>query len=257
MTQKPPPAGSASHPLHQLLDVGNGEVIAIIGAGGKHTVMTRLSQELAGTGRSVILTSTTNLHRNADFAQVATVLVGDRSDWRYQLNVALAKHRRVILVQSQIGPNMYQGIGADTIDVVSTIAPRAVVLIKADGARKRLLKAPGTDEPVYPQHVDLCVLILSLAAIGKPLNEKYVHRIDHVRALTRGLTIDSQTLIDVILGANGYARHLPPGGRTALYLSNCTTKSLVEATRTISEQTQHMFQIRLAGDTIEGLFFVP
>ena len=55
--------------LYKLIDIGTGEIVAIIGAGGKHTLMYRLSQELAAAHRPVVLTSTTNLHRNADYAQ--------------------------------------------------------------------------------------------------------------------------------------------------------------------------------------------
>jgi len=54
--------------------------------------------------------------------------------------------------------------------------PHVTWLVEADGARRRLLKAPAEYEPVIPSEADRVVIVAGLDAIGRPLNERTVHR---------------------------------------------------------------------------------
>ncbi len=47
----------------ELLGLKAGASVALMGAGGKHTLMARLKQELIAAGMPALLTSSTNLHR--------------------------------------------------------------------------------------------------------------------------------------------------------------------------------------------------
>lgn len=237
------------------MGIRDGDVVAIIGAGGKHTLMYRLSQELAAAGRSAVLSSTTNLHRSAEYARLSTVFAENRGAWRKDLAALLADEFRAVLVDSMQAPSMYRGNVPRVIDQIRLVAPEAVVLVKSDGARKRLIKVPGDHEPVYPATVDVCVLVLSLAAIGKPLDEQHVHRVARVRALTGENTISTQTLIDVITKPGGYGDRLPHQARNVLYLSSCGSLAARQSARTIWQNTREQFHMHLSGDTIKGSFF--
>ncbi len=57
----------------------------------------------------------------------------------------------------------------------------APLLIEADGARGRSLKAPAPHEPIVPPFADLVVSVAGLDVVGMPLDEQYVHRVDRVR----------------------------------------------------------------------------
>lgn len=244
------------HPtLSRPLALRGGSCVSIIGAGGKHTLMHRLSVELSSAGTSVVITSTTNLHRNAQLAPLPTVLVDKQSDWRQALCCALGEHRRAVVVGSAMGKNMFRGVGSHQVEPITAAAPEAVVLVKADGARKRLLKVPGPHEPVHPPQVDVCVLVLSLAAIGAAVNEQHVHRLELVRGITAERTITEKTLVDVINAAGGYSEHLAPGARRVLYLSNCTTPDSLAAAQLVCERTQYVFDQQFSGDTLAGKFY--
>ena len=60
----------------------------------------------------------------------------------------------------------------------------AVTLIKADGARMRWLKAPRDDEPVLPEGVATVLPVVSIRALGQPLEPTIAHRIERVAAVT-------------------------------------------------------------------------
>ena len=241
--------------LCKLLQPRDGDVVAVIGAGGKHTLMVRLGEELAAAGRQVVLTSTTNLHRGPDRAGVATLVTAGCDQWPDMLAVSLKERGVTIAVASELGPNMYRGFEPDAIDRICAAVPKAVVVVKADGARKRLLKAPGSDEPVFSPRTNLCVLVMSLDAVGRPLDHRYVHRLEHVRRLTDGDRISTRTLIDVISKPMGYAGRLPMQARRILYLSCCNSPEAQEHAQVVFKATPRLFDARICGDTIGGKYY--
>ncbi len=237
--------------LTALLDIQSGHVVALIGAGGKHTLMDRLGRELHEAGRPVVLTSTTNLHRHANFAAIGVVQTEVERDWVARLREAIERDRRALLVGDDMGPAMFRGVDPETVVRTRRAVPDAVVIVKADGARKRMLKAPAAHEPVFPPDTDLCMLVQTLAALGKPVNDHYVHRLDVVRNLTSDETIRTGTIVDVIRG--GYLERLPPA-RRALYLSCAASPAALEDGQRIADALKDAFDPRLCGDTINGTF---
>jgi len=243
--------------LVSSIGIKQGHVVAVIGAGGKHTLMHHLGRQLIGAGQPVLLTSTTNLHRNVDYTRLSLLLADGNLNWQKHLQSSLTDKAPFVVAQSQLSTNMYRGFDPETIDRLTAAVPNAVILVKADGARKRLFKAPAPYEPVFPPRVDICVLVMSLAAIGKPISEKYVHRIDRVKALTSGDTVTPQAIIDVIAKPQGYAERLPQQGRSLLYLSSCNSPQPLAFAREIFDKTANLFDAQIAGDTITGTFHGP
>ena len=131
------------HRICDLLGVCPGDVVSVIGAGGKHTLMYHIALELYSVDIPVVLTSTTNLHRSAEYARLTTVRSETGGIWEKDLDAALADGGRAVLVDAKLTPSMYRGVDPETVARISTVVPGAVVLVKSDGARKRLLKAPA------------------------------------------------------------------------------------------------------------------
>ena len=241
--------------LRETFDIRSGQIVAVIGAGGKHTLMHRLSQELAAVGLPVVLTSTTNLHRNAELSKLGIIVVDECDNWAGKLRETLSNEMRAIVVGSRLGANMYRGIDGPFVSKLVSTEPSSVVLVKADGARRRLLKVPGEQEPVYPPRTNVCVLVLSLASIGKPITDQHVHRLERLQALTVGDTITKQTLLDV-LQPGGYGDRMPGSARHMLYLSSCHAPSGLDHAQFIFEHTSQLFHVQACGDTISGLFYI-
>ena len=88
------------------------------------------------------------------------------------------------------------------------------VLVKADGARTRLLKAPDDHEPRIPSRVDTVVPVASVRALGKPLTEEFVHRPERVAAVTGlspGEPIEAEHIAEVLASAEGGRKGVPDG----------------------------------------------
>lgn len=236
-----------------LLGRSAGHTVAVAGAGGKHTLMAALAAAFRARDEPVIVTSTTHLHRTSAFDALPAVTWGEETD-PTALVAALQRHRCALVISQTWGDQMWHGISPKQVASVRAAAPTACLLVKADGARKRLLKAPGENEPRWPIAADHCVLVLSLAACGLILDQHSVHRLPKVAALTRDRRIAATTLIDVIVGPDGYGQRFPSSARRILYLSHCDTPQRLEAARKVAAGVRGHIDAVVIGDTPTGRY---
>jgi probable selenium-dependent hydroxylase accessory protein YqeC len=59
-----------------------------------------------------------------------------------------------------------------------------LILVKADGARGRFVKAPAEHEPAMPEFTDTLIPIVSAKILSLPLTEKIAHRVERISKLT-------------------------------------------------------------------------
>ena len=139
--------------ISSLLHVGRG-VTAIIGSGGKTTLMEQLAKELSKKGK-VILTTTTHIRRPARYP----VLEGaDES----AVAAALAEKNIVC-----VGEAAEDGkLCAPKISIEALARFADFVLVEADGA-----KGHEAHEPVIPPCAQRVVTVVGIDGIGRPISE--------------------------------------------------------------------------------------
>jgi probable selenium-dependent hydroxylase accessory protein YqeC len=106
----------------------------------------------------------------------------------------------------------YLGYEPETVADIAANTDADAVLVKADGARARLFKAPGADEPRIPVAADTVVPVASVHAVGDPLTEESVHRPERVAALTdreRGDAIRPADVATVLAHEEGGLKSVP------------------------------------------------
>jgi len=97
-------------PFLKLLELKAGTSVALMGAGGKHTLMTRLKQELTAAGMPVLLTSSTNLHRPTGNRESELFLVGQHPNWSAEVTERLRQCQTVYLLEQDLGQRMLKGL---------------------------------------------------------------------------------------------------------------------------------------------------
>ena len=140
------------------LNVGRG-ITALIGAGGKTTLMFALAEELRAAGGVLICTSTHILRP----AQYMTVTEPDAA----AIRAALARHGAVCAgTPAENGkltaPELSFGVLAELADYV---------LVEADGAHRLPLKAHAQHEPVIPDCAGRVILVAGMDGLGRPIRE--------------------------------------------------------------------------------------
>ena len=166
--------------LSEALEIGAG-IVCVVGAGGKKSTLYRLASELEGR---IALTATTLMARFPATLE-AHVIVSDVKDTEARVLSAAADHR--IVGYAHPAPEHPGRIGGVSPDLVTSIHQHGgfeTTLVKADGARRRLIKAPGPDEPVIPDGTALVIFVVSARAIGVPLDAGIAHRLERLAAVS-------------------------------------------------------------------------
>lgn len=146
--------------LYEKLSIPRG-VTAVIGSGGKTTLLRTLSRELPGT---VLLATTTHI---LPFEGVPLVTDGGEAAVRR----ALAESRVVC-----VGTPAAEGkltAPALPFSVLTRLAD--YVLVEADGSRRLPLKAHAPHEPVIPPQSNQTILVLGAEGLGRTVAQA-VHR---------------------------------------------------------------------------------
>lgn len=146
--------------LAPLLKIEKG-VTAIIGSGGKTTLLRTLSGELPGR---VLLCTSTHFQGYADLPTVLDPTAAD-------LRKALAAHPIVCAAgRSSTGKLVDCGLPYETLADLADF-----VLVEADGSRRRPLKAHALHEPVIPPCPRQVICVVGLSGLHRPVSE-VVHR---------------------------------------------------------------------------------
>lgn len=188
--------------LPDALDARTG-IVSVVGAGGKKTTLYALAAQL---DRAVV-TATVRIPPFED--AVASISVTDdpvsavEATAEWPIGVVAERERS----------DRYRGFDADQIGAVADAAD-GPVLVKADGARMREVKAPGSHEPQIPPETDTVVPVASVHAVGEPLDAETVHRPERVAAVTGlsvGETITAEAVGQLLGDAAGGRKNVPDG----------------------------------------------
>ena len=159
-----------------------GDIVAIVGAGGKTSTMFALSRALAAAGRRVLTTKSTIIYRPT-MARSPGVAEVPAERWATELRTLLDERREVTVVTGSAGPDRWQGVPADQVEELRDATGADCVIVEADGARGRLLKAPADHEPAMPAGAAVVMPVVNLRAVGQRVDSKHVHRPELVAAL--------------------------------------------------------------------------
>ena len=153
-------------------------VIAVVGSGGKTTLIHNLARQYRTAGKSVFVTTTTHMFIEED------TLLTDDADTIIRALRETGYAMAGLPDRGKICP-----LPHSTYEAVCALAD--VVLVEADGSRRLPLKYPGKGEPVIPDNTDEIIVVCSLDAVGKPAGE-VCHRLELVK---RCLSIQDDTII--------------------------------------------------------------
>ncbi len=155
-------------------------IVCAVGAAGKKTTLYRLLR--AHPGRAAFTTTVfTHLFPQdlpahpvveAPDAIVAAVLAAARD------------HSRLAYACPSDKPDRYAGPSSAQVARCHAEAGFDLTLVKADGARMRLLKAPGEGEPNLVNGVTTVLGLLSARVVGMPLSSRHTHRPERIAAVT-------------------------------------------------------------------------
>lgn len=202
--------------LREALGLGEGEVVALVGAGGKTSAMFRLARELAQAGERVVTTTTTKIYTPTPQETDRTLLVQDLEEALTGLAESLREKQIITVACGLVSEGKLGGVPPEWVASFRAVAPGTTVIVEADGAARKSFKAPREGEPVFPGCTTLVVPLVGMDCLGKPLGETWVHRPEVVSRLTGavpGDPITPEMVATVLLHPRGTMQGRPFAAR--------------------------------------------
>jgi probable selenium-dependent hydroxylase accessory protein YqeC len=169
--------------LHQALGISSGDVVAFVGAGGKSSAILMIAGELTDAGMTVLAVPTTKM-LVSEAERIGPLVVSEHAgDLRARAEEALSGGAGGVVVGGGLlSKNRVGGVEPDLISILAPVAD--VVLVEANGSRRRPIKGTAEHEPALPDSATLVVAVGNIGAFGMPVDEEHVHRPEIFSKLT-------------------------------------------------------------------------
>mgnify|MGYP004488009023 CR=1 FL=1 len=149
---------SLLEPANGSIASGSARVIAVIGSGGKSTLLRALGMREVGRGGSALLVTTTHF---LPFEGIELVTSGDMDDVRDALD-----RGGIACVGTPTGDALGR-LAAPTISLEELARAAGLVVVEADGSRRLPLKAHAPHEPVVPPEATSTVAVVGASGFGR------------------------------------------------------------------------------------------
>jgi probable selenium-dependent hydroxylase accessory protein YqeC len=199
--------------LAEAFSIGEKEVISLVGAGGKTTLLYALGKEFSARRPGVILTTTTKIFEpepSPAFLQFLSPELDAIKEW---VTGHLHHHRSLLLARERLADGKLAGIPPGWVDELISLEGVSTIVAEADGAAGRPLKAPREGEPVLPDSTTLLIPVMGIDGLGRPLGEETVFRsaiASRLLGLPLGNTVTEAAVARLMVES---IKHAPPGAR--------------------------------------------
>jgi len=210
------------------IGLGDRELVSIVGAGGKSTILFLLGRDLAASSGRVILTTTTKMA--ADQATEPICWSDDPGD----VDLVLEPGRPLFVLTGEI-PGKVTGPSAESVDRLFRETTADHVIVEADGARSMSIKAPADHEPVIPSHTTTVVVVVGIDAIGRPISDVAFRPelVAKIAGIGEGELLTCDHAAAVLLHTDGGFKGIPRRARVVMALTKVTRDSDQTAKRLV------------------------
>lgn len=189
--------------LIDTFKINNKDIITIIGAGGKTSLMFSASSLLRNDYK-VLVTTTTHIYVPDNNLYDKIIMLTHFENENYN-NILQNNKNGVYVIGSHIVNN--SKIKGLTFDMLDKITPYFdVVIIEGDGSKEKSLKGWNDNEPVIYPKTTKTIGIVDISSIGIDINEENIHRVDKFLDIINDYSnnkVNIEHLEKLILNENG------------------------------------------------------
>lgn len=205
--------------LHGALGISAGDVVAFAGAGGKSAAILQVARELTASGMTVLTVPTTKMFLGEVERLGPLVTSEDPQELAARVKGALSSDNpSVVAGRARISKGRVEGVEPGVVEALAPLAD--VVLVEADGSRRRPIKGTAPHEPVIPASTTLVVAVGNVSALGSPVDEDHVHRpavFSELTGIGPGQSITARAFARAL--AQGSLANVPEKTRTVVLIT--------------------------------------
>jgi len=215
-----------------------GDVVSIVGAGGKTTLLNYLSNKYSGDN-SVLMTTTTKIFIPLNYDYLYNNI-------KFLDTVSLPLKNSLYVVAPKYKDKLSS---LPMKDLKTLIKYFDYTFVEADGSRMKPLKGWNESEPVICDDTTITIGVVDLTHIGKRIDKKIIHRIELFCRLVDKkegdiLTIDDY--IKIILEKEGLFKNSK--GKKIIYFSKV---DLMEDLKIIKKIKSKLYDKNFDGDILD------
>lgn len=214
--------------LCDLIHLPAHPLITIVGAGGKTTTMYTLASELAQHGKRVITTTTTQIFFPKQGETGTLIVTSETPILLKKIDAAWRHHNHITVARSILSTGKLAGLQPEQPYELLMKSGADAVIVEADGARHRMIKAPAEHEPVIPPQTNVALLMMSAGAINQPLSAQVAHRPEHVAGvagINQGDILTPSAIARLMTSDQGAFKNIPESAVTYLLITHATMTS--------------------------------
>ncbi|MFQ5707277.1 MAG: selenium cofactor biosynthesis protein YqeC [bacterium] len=209
------------HLIASDIDKLKGQVVSVIGGGGKSSFLNQVACELRGQDVKLLISTTTKFQY---IPEIALVMQNENPDYLQQIEKILREKQEVQLAKDYYKSDSKAGklSGVDSNEFAALRKLADLILLEADGCRQRAIKTHKAFEPVIPESTTSVVIICGVNVVGKPLHEDHVHRAELFSRkwnLPLGTTLTPTIIANELLSPESYLRFVPRAASVAILLN--------------------------------------
>ncbi|MBU5312746.1 putative selenium-dependent hydroxylase accessory protein YqeC [Tissierella carlieri] len=179
------------------IDIYKAEMLSFVGGGGKTTTIFELAKEFISLNKKILISTTTRIFTPLKEEYTYLFLKDIDRDFN-PLNGTIT------ILGREIKNGKLEGISSEKLEEIFARNIFDIILIEADGSKRKPIKAPGNHEPVIPMTSTKTIGVIGLDSLGKAIDEDTVHRPELLRDIVgRNFIIDEEVIVKLVLDKNG------------------------------------------------------
>jgi len=196
--------------IFQENSLTKGSCIAVLGGGGKTTLLNKLATEFALVFDAVLQTSLT---KTADNPSRKALSIRNFNKHKYNQNPML-------VVGNKINNDKFEGITEKELKII--LPQFDIALFECDGAKNRPLKAHNTIDPTVPDFTTHVIMVVGTDAIRKKVSDGVVHRPDlfcKIWGVNEDDILTTDLIAKVLTSKRGYLSKLKHDCKTIFFVN--------------------------------------
>ena len=229
------------------------ELITLVGAGGKTTLMYALAKELLAQNNRVVTTTTTKIYP-PDPDQSPALFLGGRAVFA-EMKTALDRLGHCTWAAGRNANNKLAGVSLSDLSALWASTLVDFLIVEADGSARKPIKAPNADEPVTSAETTLFLTVVGLSALNKPLNSENAFRPEIISRLI-GLPLQApmtlEAMAQLLVHPQGGLKGWLPGMRAVAIVNQADSEDEPGAGKRLADRIEDLGKGRISQVLLRG-----
>ncbi len=223
--------------LIEILNIKKNDIITIVGAGGKTSLMFSASL-LLSKNHKVLVTTTTHIYKPAAYQYDKLIILEDLKENEIKDLYNKNENGIYVIGNNLVNNEKIKGLTFEQLDEIVDYFD--YIFIEGDGSKHKPLKGWRENEPVIYPKTTKQIGVLDIKSLGLDINEDNIHRIDKFKQLinSKNKKVSIENLLNIIFNKNGLFKNAK--GEKILFINKVESKECRENTLKLIKEINHL-----------------